>query len=118
MSSQSPRSIDIETDEDEPPVTQKQIVEWFRALPPDQTMDFFLTLPQKNQDQIKIWARNSARKWANVHAKTKANLWRMGVDPAGRRYWQNHQTKETHWARIAGSGALDISTGTYHVPLD
>jgi len=125
MSSQSPRSrsslsseFDIETDEDEPPVTRKQIVEWFRALPPGETIDFFLTLPQKNQDQIKIWARNSARARADGHAPTKANLWRMMVNPEGRRYWQNYQTRETHWARTAGSGALDTSTGTYHVPLD
>ena len=118
MSSQYPRSIDIETDEDEPPVTRKQIVEWFRALPPGETIDFFLTLPLKNQEQIKIWARHSARRWANGNAKTKANLWRMVQTPEGRKYWQNYQTKETHWARTAGSGALDTSTGTYHVPLD
>ena len=119
MSSQYPRSINIETNEDEPPVKQQQIVEWFRALPPDQTMDFFLTLPQKNQDQIKIWARKWARLWADGHERTKANSWRMVVNPAGRRYWQNHQTRETHWARTAGSGALDACTESqYHVPLD
>ena len=118
MSSQSPRSIDIETDEDEPPVTHKQIVEWFRALPPGETIDFFMTLPLKNQEQIRNWARTSARRWANDHTKTKANLWRMVQTPEGRKYWQNYQTKETHWARTAGSGALDTSTGTYHVPLD
>ena len=128
MSSQSPRSksspsseLNIETDEDVPPVTAQQIVEWFRALPPDQTMDFFLTLPQKNQDQIKKWARKWARLWADGHEKTKANSWRMVVNPAGHRYWQNYQTRETHWASAmtGGSGALDACTGSpYHVPLD
>ena len=118
MSSQYPRSINIETDEDVPPDTQQQIVEWFRALPPEQTMDFFLTLPQKHQDLIKMWARKWARLWADGHERTKANSWRMVVTPEGRRYWQNYQTRETHWARTAGSGALDTSTGTYHVPLD
>ena len=93
----------------------KELREWFRALNPDEIVKFVMTLPEETQGMI----RTLAREWAN-HRRPKALWWQLRLDPAGHRYYQNRQTKETHWASAmtGGSGALDISTGTYHVPLD
>jgi len=93
----------------------KELREWFRALNPDEIVKFIRTLPEETQGMI----RTLAREWAN-HRRPKALWWQLRLDPAGHRYYQNRQTKETHWASAmtGGSGALDISTGTYHVPLD
>ena len=93
----------------------EELRELFRSFPPDDILKFFKTLPEKNQQMIKYWAHEFAK-----YDSKKATHWERGFDHEGRKYYQNRQTKETHWASAmtGGSGALDISTGTYHVPLD
>ena len=93
----------------------EELEEWFRSLPPAEILQFVLTLPEENQKMIKYWAHHFAQ------YEKKATFWKRALDPYGRIYYQNHRTKETHWARAmtAGSGALDACTGIpYHVPLD
>ena len=93
-----------------------EVQEWFRSLPPDEIVKFIRTLPPENRHIIK----QLAREWAS-HQRPKAAWWQLVLDPAGRRYYQNRQTEETHWAKAmtGGSGALDACTGIpYHVPLD
>lgn len=112
----------------------KELREWFRALPPDEIVNFVKTLPQENRRIIKHLAHD----WA-AHRRPKSAWWQYREDSMGRKYYQNRMTEETHWAAPTpresdrrqrkpswfqstfgeSGGAPEACTGNpYHVELD